>query len=70
MKAEAMKRAIMTATRVARDDDGNANSGKSDGNGNEGAGQATTRAMVAATTVAGNDEGNCNGNEGGKQQRG
>jgi hypothetical protein len=51
VKAEAMKRAITTATRVASNDDGNGDGGKSDGDGNEGAGQATTRAMVAATTV-------------------
>ncbi len=67
MKAEAMKRAIATATRVASNDDGNGNDGKSDSNGNEGAGRATTRAMVVGTTMAGDDEGNCNGNEGGKQ---
>ncbi len=51
MKAEAMKRAVMTAMRVASDDDGNGDGGKSDGDGNEGAGQATTRAMAAAMTV-------------------
>ncbi len=51
MKAEAMKRAIGTATRVVSNDDGDGNGGKSDGNGNKGAGQATTRAMMAATTV-------------------
>ncbi len=52
MKAEAMKRAIMMATRVASNDDDTGHGGKSDGDGDEGAGQATTRAMVAATTVA------------------
>ncbi len=52
MKAEATKRAITTATRVASDDDGAGISGKSDGNGDEGAGRAATRAMAAATTVA------------------
>ncbi len=52
MKAEAIKRAIMMATRVASNDDGNGDSGKSDGDGNEGAGRATMRAMAAATTVA------------------
>jgi hypothetical protein len=52
VKAEATKRAIPTATRVASNDNGTGNSGKSDGDGNKGAGQATTRAMVAATTVA------------------
>ncbi len=38
MKAEAMKRVITTATRVASDDDGDGDGGKSDGDGNEGAG--------------------------------
>ncbi len=62
MKAEAMKRAIATAMRVASNDDGDGNGGKSDGDGNEGAERATTRAMVAATTVvamrvASNEEG-------------
>jgi hypothetical protein len=38
VKAEATKRVIMTATRVANDDDGDGNGGKSDGNGDEGAG--------------------------------
>ncbi len=52
MKAEAMKRAIMTATRVASDDDGAGDGGKSDGDGDEGAGRVTTRAIAAATTVA------------------
>ncbi len=52
MKAEVTKRAIKTATRVASDDDGAGNNGKSNGNGDEGAGRATTRAMAAATTVA------------------
>ncbi len=52
MKAEAMKRGITTATRVASDEDGTGGGGKSDGNGDEGAGRATTKAMVAATTVA------------------
>jgi hypothetical protein len=47
---------------VASNDDGNGNSGKSDGDGNKGAGRATTRAMVAARTVvamrvASNEEG-------------
>ncbi len=53
MKAEATKRAIMTATRVASDDDGAGDGGKSDVNGDKGAGRATTRAMAVATTVAG-----------------
>ncbi len=52
VKAEATKRAITTATRVASNDDGNGDGGKSDGNGDEGAGRATTRAMAVATTVA------------------
>ncbi len=58
MKAEATKRAIATATRVASNDNDDGNGGKSNGNGNKGAGQATTRAMVAATTAAGDNEGN------------
>jgi hypothetical protein len=52
VKAEAMKRAITTATRVASDDNSAVNGCKSDGDGDEGAGRATTRAMAAATTVA------------------
>ncbi len=52
MKAEATERAITTATRVASDDDGAGYRGKSNGDGDEGAGRATTRAMAAATTVA------------------
>ncbi len=52
MKAEAMKRAITTVTRVASDDDGNGDGGKSDGNSDKGAGRATTREMAAAMTVA------------------
>jgi hypothetical protein len=69
VKAEATKRAIMMATRVASHDNGNGNGGKSDGDGDEGAGRATTRAMVAATTVAAmrvasNEEG-----EGGKAMK-
>ncbi len=52
MKAEATKRAITTATRVASNDDGNGNGGKSNGDGNKGAGRATTRVMAAAMTVA------------------
>jgi hypothetical protein len=38
VKAEATKRAIAMATRVASNHDGNGNGGKSDGNGNKGAG--------------------------------
>ncbi len=52
MKAEATKRAITMATRVASNDDGACNGGKSNGDGDEGVGQATMRAMAAATTVA------------------
>jgi hypothetical protein len=52
VKAEATKRAITTAARVASDDDGAGNRGKSDGDGDKGAGRATMRAMAAATTVA------------------
>ncbi len=52
MKAEATKRAITMATRVASDDNGAGDGGKSDGDGDEGAGQATMRVMAAATTVA------------------
>jgi hypothetical protein len=51
VKAEATKRAITMATRVASDEDGNGDGGKSNGDGNEGARQATTRAMAAETTV-------------------
>jgi hypothetical protein len=73
VKAEATKRAIVTARRVASDDDGDGDCGKSNGDGDEGAGQVTTRAMAAATTVVGKegkDEGNCDGSEGGEQRRG
>jgi hypothetical protein len=52
VKAEAAKRAITTATRVASNEDGAGNGGKSNGNGDKGAGQATRRVMAAATTVA------------------
>ncbi len=52
MKEEATMRAIMTVTRVASNDDGDGNNGKSNGDGNKGARQATTRAMAVATTVA------------------
>jgi hypothetical protein len=66
VKAEAMKRAIMTATRVVSNDDGDGNSGKSNGDGDKGVGWAKTRAMAVATNVvakrvASNKEG-----EGGK----
>ncbi len=52
MKAEVTKRAITMATRVAIDDDGAGDGGKSDGDGDEGAGQAITRAMAVTTTLA------------------
>jgi hypothetical protein len=52
VKAEVTKRAITMATRVASNDDGNGNGGKSNGEGDEGAGQVTMRAMAVATTVA------------------
>jgi hypothetical protein len=57
VKAEATKKAITMATRVASNDGGNGNGGKSDGNGNKGAGQATTRAMAVAMRVASDEEG-------------
>ncbi len=66
MKAEATKRAITTATRVASNDDGNGDGGKSDGNGGKSVGQATTRAMAAATTVAAMRVANNKEGEGGK----
>ncbi len=49
MKAEATKRAIAMATRVASNDNGDGDGG-SNGNGKKG--RAATRAMVVATTVA------------------
>ncbi len=52
MKAEATKRAITTATRVASDDNGAGDGGKSDGDRDKDAGRATMKAMAAATTVA------------------
>jgi hypothetical protein len=52
VKAEATKRAITMATRVASNDDGAGDGGKSDGDRNKGAGRVTTRAMGAATIVA------------------
>jgi hypothetical protein len=66
VKAEATKRAIATATRVAGNDDGNGNGSKSNCDGNEGGvgcGRATTRVMAAATTAVGDDEGNGNSYE-------
>ncbi len=57
-----MKRAMVTAARVASDD-------KGDCNGNKGGGRATaTRAMAAGTTVVGKDEVGGNGNEVGGRQ--
>jgi hypothetical protein len=52
VKAEATKRVIAMATRVASNDNGDGDGGKSNGDGDEGAGRATIRAMVAAMTVA------------------
>ncbi len=52
MKAEAMKRVITMATRVASNDYCAGNGGKSNGDGDKGAGRVTSRAMVVATTVA------------------
>jgi hypothetical protein len=52
VKAEVTKRVITMATRVASNDDGDDNGGKSNGNGDEGLGQAITRAKAAAMTVA------------------
>ncbi len=52
MKSEATKRVITTVMRVASDNNGNGNGGKSNGNGDKVAGRATTRAMAVATTVA------------------
>jgi hypothetical protein len=51
VKAEATKRVITMATRVASNDDGAGDGGKSNGDGDKGAGQATTRGMAAATAV-------------------
>ncbi len=42
----------MTVMRVASDDDGTGDGGKSDGDGDKGAGQATMRVMATARTVA------------------
>jgi hypothetical protein len=41
VKAEATKRAIAMATRVASNDNGNGDGGKSNGDSNKGGGQAT-----------------------------
>jgi hypothetical protein len=66
VKAEATKRVIAMAPRVASNDDGDSNGGKSDGDGDEGAGQATTRAMAAAATVTVMRVASDNKGEGGK----
>ncbi len=58
---------MATAMRVASNDDGNGNGGKSDGDSNEGGRRAiATRAMAVVTTVVGDNEGNSEGNEGGR----
>jgi hypothetical protein len=51
VKAEATKRAIVTATRVVSNDNGDGNDDKSNGNGDKGGKQATTRAIAVATIV-------------------
>jgi hypothetical protein len=51
VKAEAMKRGITMAVKVASNDYCAGDSGKSNGDGDEDEGRATTRAMAAATTV-------------------
>ncbi len=66
MKAEATKRAIVTAARVASNDAGDGNGGKSNGDGDEGAEQGTARVMVAATTVAAMRVASAKEGEGGK----
>jgi hypothetical protein len=63
VKAQATKRAMTTATRVASNNKGN-------GNGDKGCRQVTaTRAMAVATAVVGKDEDGGDGDEGGGQQR-
>jgi hypothetical protein len=52
VKAEATKRVIAMATRMASNDNGNVKGCKSNSDGNEGAGRVTMKAMAAATTVA------------------
>ncbi len=52
VKAEVTKRVITMASRVASNDDGAGDGGKSNGNSDKGVGRVTTRAMAAATTVA------------------
>ena len=63
VKAEATKREIVMATRLASNDNGNGDGGKSNGDGNKDGRPATIKAIAAATTVAGNNEGNGGGNE-------
>jgi hypothetical protein len=63
VKAEATKKVVAMATRVASNDNGDGNGCTSNCNGNKGVGQATKRVMAAATTVEGKDEGNGNVNE-------
>ncbi len=58
MKAEATKRAIMMATRVASNANVNGDGGKSDGDGKEG--------VVASDNKGDVGGNNCGGNEGGK----
>ncbi len=55
------------APRVAINNKGNGDGGKSNGDNDKGGEQARTGAMAAAMTVAGNNEGNGDGNLGGKQ---
>jgi hypothetical protein len=62
VKVEATKRAIAAGMRVASNDNGNGNGGKSNGDSNKDGGQVTMRAMGATTTVAGDDKGNDNSN--------
>jgi hypothetical protein len=69
--------AMVMAKRVAGNEEGNGNCGKSDGNGSKGGGQATamrvmamatatatTWAMASATRLAGNKEGKAEGSKG------
>jgi hypothetical protein len=70
MKAMATKRAMTMATRVASNDNGDGDSGKSNGKGNKVGRQATMRAMAAAISLVGKNEGDGDGNEDGRQQRG
>ncbi len=56
MKAEAMKKAIVTSMRVASVGNGDGDGCKSNGNGDEGGERVTTKTMVAATTVVGQQQ--------------